>query len=245
MAQSKILIFIPTYNEAENVGRILQQIQLLKLESDVLFLDDNSPDGTGKIIDGIVGDNKGVSVIHRAGKSGIGNAHKEGIQYAYKNGYDILVTMDCDFTHSPEYIYDFLKNKDKTDIVVGSRYLKKDSLATWNLFRKSLTHLGHFLTVNLLDMPYDASGAFRLYNLKNIDKNIFALIQSNGYSFFFESLFILNFNGKKIFEIPIELPSRTYGTSKMTWQDAWKSLQFLLTLCRRKLFNAQALRVNN
>lgn len=239
--QDKTLIFIPTYNEAENVERIFQQIQKLNLGADILFLDDNSPDGTGKIIDGIVAGNKNVSVIHRDGKLGIGSAHKVGIQRAYESGYQVLITMDCDFTHSPEYILDFIKNKDKTDIVVGSRYLKRDSLATWNLFRKSLTHLGHFLTVNLLNMPYDASGAFRLYNLKSIDPSVFSLIQSNGYSFFFESLFILNFNRKSIFEIPIELPSRTYGTSKMTWKDAWKSFQFLISLCMRKFFDKASL----
>src|SRR5690349_6877589 len=154
MLPDKILVFIPTYNEAENVERIFRQIQLLDLTADVLFLDDNSPDGTGKIIDKIVVENKNASVIHRTGKLGIGSAHKVGIERAYESGYQTLITMDCDFTHSPEYILDFLKNKERTDIVVGSRYLKKDSLATWNLFRKSLTRLGHFLTVNLLDMPY-------------------------------------------------------------------------------------------
>jgi len=241
MLPAKTLIFIPTYNEAENVERIFQQIQALGLGADILFLDDNSPDGTGKIIDGMVGANKNVSAIHRKGKLGIGSAHKEGIRRAYEEGYEVLVTMDCDFTHSPEYILDFIKNSGKTDIVVGSRYLKKDSLATWNLFRRSLTHLGHFLTVNLLNMPYDASGAFRLYNLKNIDRSFFDLIRSNGYSFFFESLFILNFNAKRIFEIPIELPSRTYGTSKMTWKDAWISLRFLMSLYVRKIADKKSL----
>ncbi len=236
MSENKTLIFIPTYNEAENVERIFQQVSALRLDADILFLDDNSPDGTGKILDTIVFNNKQVHVIHRTGKLGIGSAHKVGIKYAYDKSYQVLITMDCDFTHSPEYIFDFIKNSHETDIVIGSRYMKKDSLATWNLFRKSLTHLGHFLTVSLLDMPYDASGAFRLYNLSKISYDAFSLVRSDGYSFFFESLFILNFNKKKIVEIPIELPSRTYGTSKMTWKDAWKSLEFLLSLYIRKLF---------
>ncbi len=243
MLANKLLIFIPTFNEAENVERIFLQIRKLDLGADILFLDDNSPDGTGKIIDRIVSEHRNVQVIHRTGKLGIGSAHKVGIRHAYENGYDVLVTMDCDFTHSPEYILDFLKNKDKTDIVVGSRYMKKDSLATWNLFRKSLTHLGHFLTVVLLNMPYDASGAFRLYNLKNIDNNIFLMIRSNGYSFFFESLFILNLNKIGIYEVAIELPSRTYGTSKMKLSDAWKSFEFLISLYFRKLLNKKSLQL--
>jgi dolichol-phosphate mannosyltransferase len=241
MIQSKILIFIPTYNEVENVERIFREIKSFNLGTDILFLDDNSPDGTGKVIDGLIEKNSNTFVIHRTGKLGIGSAHQAGIKWAYERNYEILITMDCDFTHSPSYIINFIRHNDKADIVVGSRYMQKHSLATWNIFRKFLTKFGHFLTVNLLDMPYDASGAFRLYNLKNIDKNIFSLIQSNGYSFFFESLFILNFNQKKIFEIPIELPSRTYGTSKMTWKDAWKSFVFLSQLFYRKSFNKKSL----
>ncbi len=157
-------------------------------------------------------------------------AHNEvGISWAYEHNYEILVTMDCDFTHSPSYIIDFIKLSDKANIVVGSRYMQKDSLATWNLFRKFLTYLGHFLTVNILNMPYDASGAFRLYSLKRSTKP-FSINHFKGYSFFFESLFILYFNKITIVETPIGLPSRTYGTSKMTYNDAWKSLQFLLKL---------------
>lgn len=241
MIPNKTLIFIPTYNESENVERIYREIKSLNLGTDILFLDDNSPDGTGKLIDALVEKSPDTFVIHRTGKLGIGSAHQAGIKWAYDKEYEMLVTMDCDFTHSPSYIINFIRHSDRADIVIGSRYMKKHSLATWNIFRKFLTKLGHFMTVTLLNMPYDASGAFRLYCLKKIDKNIFSLIQSNGYSFFFESLFILHFNRKEIFEIPIELPSRTYGTSKMTWKDAWKSLQFLLNLYQRKILNKKSL----
>ncbi len=243
MAEGKKLIFIPTYNEVENVERIYREIQSLALGADLLFLDDNSPDGTGKLIDELVAKNDNTFVIHRTGKLGIGSAHQAGIKWAYDRQYELLVTMDCDFTHSPSYIINFIRHSDKADIVVGSRYMKKHSLATWNLFRKFLTNLGHFMTVNLLNMPYDASGAFRLYCLKRIDRNIFSLIQSPGYSFFFESLFILHFNKKNIFEIPIELPARTYGTSKMTFSDVWKSFVFLSHLFFRKTFNLKSLQI--
>jgi len=241
MAPTKTLVFIPTYNEADNVEHIYQQVTGLGLETDILFLDDNSPDGTGEIIDKITERNSNTFAIHREGKLGIGSAHKDGIKYAYDNGYEVLITMDCDFTHSPSYILEFIKLSHDADIVIGSRYMQKGSLATWNMFRKSLTHLGHFLTVNLLGMPYDASGAFRLYNLKSIDKGIFSLIISDGYSFFFESLFILHCNKMSVVEFPIELPSRTYGSSKMTFRDAWTSIQFLGKLFVRKLFNYKSL----
>ena len=239
--QSKSIIFIPTYNEVENVERIFREIKSCNLDAGILFLDDNSPDGTGRVIDGLVEKNPGTFVIHRSGKEGIGSAHKTGIAWAYEKKYEVLITMDCDFTHSPSYIINFIRHSDKAEIVIGSRYMKKHSLASWNIFRKFLTKLGHFLTVNLLNMPYDASGAFRLYSLNKIDKNIFSLIQSNGYSFFFESLFILHFNKTRVFEIPIELPSRTYGTSKMTAADVWKSFVFLSRLFYRKTFNKKSL----
>ena len=241
MVQGKTLIFIPTYNEVENVERIFREIISLGLGADILFLDDNSPDGTGELIDELIEKNSNTFVIHRTGKLGIGSAHLEGIKWAYNKKYDVLITMDCDFTHSPSYIYNFISASDRADIVVGSRYMKKHSLASWNLFRKTLTHIGHFLTVTMLGMPYDASGAFRLYNIKNINKDLFSLILSKGYSFFFESLFVLNFNKIKISEIPIELPSRTYGTSKMSLKDAWNSLMFLLSLFRRKTFDKKSL----
>lgn len=244
MQKNNTLIFIPTYNEIDNVKKIFNDIKALNLPADMLFLDDNSPDGTGLVIDAIVADNSNIYAIHRPGKQGIGSAHQDGIRWAYEHGYATLITMDCDFTHSPSYINDFIKLSDKADIVVGSRYMQKDSLATWNLFRKFLTYLGHFLTVNLLNMPYDASGAFRLYSLKKIDKKLFNLILSKGYSFFFESLFILYYNKISVAETPIELPSRTYGTSKMTYSDAWNSLIFLLNLCYRKLFNKKTLQLH-
>lgn len=239
--ENKVLIFIPTYNEIDNVERIFHEIRALSILGDILFLDDNSPDGTGELIDKLIKTNKDLYVIHRKKKSGIGSAHQEGIAWAYERNYNLLVTMDCDFTHSPSYIFNFLQSSEKADVVVGSRYMKKYSLASWNLFRKTLTHLGHFLTVVLLDMPYDASGAFRLYNLNNINKDFFHLIKSSGYSFFFESLFILNYNKIKITEIPIELPARTYGTSKMSWRDAWISMKFLLKLYKKKSINKNSL----
>jgi len=241
MSMDRVLIFIPTYNESENVRKIFQQIKHLHLDADILFLDDNSPDGTGEIIDKIVAANSDTFVIHRRGKLGIGSAHLEGINWSYQCHYEVLITMDCDFTHSPDCILDFLNNSNGYDIVVGSRYMRKGSLDDWNLFRKTLTHLGHFLTHKLLNMPYDASGAFRLYRLHQIPREIFELVTSHGYSFFFESLLILHINKYSIHEIPIDLPARTYGHSKMAWKDAWASLWYLFVIFKRRLFNKKSL----
>lgn len=224
---NKILILIPTYNEIENISPIYSEIKKLKIPADILFVDDNSPDGTAIEIKKISGKDKSVKLLSRKEKSGIGSAHKEGIARAYKEKYKTLITMDCDFTHKPKDILKFLKLKDKADVVVGSRYLSKNSLSDWNRLRKTLAKTGHLLTKQLLRMDYDATGAFRVYNLEKIPKDVFGIVESKGYSFFFESLYILYLNNFSVKEVPILLPARTYGTSKMTFYDAWNSLKFL------------------
>jgi dolichol-phosphate mannosyltransferase len=235
VAAEKTVLFIPTYNEADNVRIIFDQIKALNLRTDILFLDDHSPDGTGAIIDELAANNKGVFAIHRPGKLGIGSAHKDGIRWAYEHGYTTLITMDCDFSHSPDYLKDFISHGEDYDVVVGSRYMSKTSLTEWSLYRKLLTYVGHFLTDRFLKMPYDATGAFRLYRLKQIPPGIFDLVQSDGYSFFFESLYILHLNKRSIREFSIHLPRRTYGDSKMSLKDAFKSFLFLVRIYVRTL----------
>jgi len=237
----RLLIFIPTYNEAENVEALFARIRSLNLAADILFLDDNSPDGTGVIVSRLASENQNVHAIHRSGKQGIGSAHKEGIHWAYSHGFELLLTMDCDFTHSPERIADFLGYADQYDVVIGSRYMQQGSLASWSALRKGLTYIGHFLTTTFLRMPYDATGAFRLYKLSQIPESTFDLVYSRSYSFFFESLYVLWLNGHPVKELPLELPARTYGHSKMAWRDAVHSSLLLLYLYVKTLLDRDAL----
>jgi dolichol-phosphate mannosyltransferase len=236
-----LLIFVPTYNEAENVETLFNHIRGLNLDGDVLFLDDNSPDGTGDTIDRLAAENPRVHAIHRAGKQGIGSAHAAGIRWAYERGYHLLLTMDCDFTHSPDRIPDFLAQAGEHDIVIGSRYLQAGSLSSWNLLRKTLTRMGHLLTTTLLRMPYDATGAFRLYRLDRIPSGVFDLVYSRSYSFFFESLYVLWLNGCRIKEISLDLPARTYGHSKMAWKDAVHSTLLLIYLFLKTTVDRESL----
>jgi dolichol-phosphate mannosyltransferase len=226
----KTLIFIPTYNERENAPRMCEQLHTLGLDADVLFVDDSSPDGTGDLLEGLKERFPRLIVHHRSGKLGIGTAHFDGIEWAYVNGYELLVTLDCDFTHSPSDIPRMIKAVEDADVSTGSRWLNKKSLPGWNFLRRSLTKLGHFLTKYILGVPQDASGAFRAYRLDRLPREIFRLIKSRGYSFFFESLFILNKNGFRISEIPITLPARTYGHSKMDLGAAFKSACYIFEL---------------
>ncbi len=233
------VIMIPTYNERDNAIRLFNEVSALYPDVDILFVDDNSPDGTGKALDELAKTQPRLKVLHRSGKQGVGSAHLAGIAWAYENQYQRIITMDCDFTHPPSSIAELLRLADSHNVVVGSRYMKEQSLKGWNLFRKTLTRTGHFLTKLFLNMPYDATGGFRLYNLNQIPRHAFGLVSSKGYSFFFESLYILHFNGFTIGQIPIALPPRTYGHSKMDTKEIFNSLKLLITTCLTTLLNRE------
>lgn len=230
MPNRKILIFIPTYNERENIEPMCAQLLALGLDADLLFVDDNSPDGTGGFLDELAQKYSNLFVMHRPGKLGVGSAHLDGIRWAYDHGYDILITLDCDFTHSPADIEKLLQYSEQYDVAVGSRFLKSGSLPGWNLYRRFMTHLGYFLTRHLLKVKQDATGGFRVYGLRRIPRGLFMRVKSKGYSFFFESLFLLTRNAFSIVDVPIVLPARTYGHSKMTRGDTWQSALRLLSL---------------
>ncbi|MGA7216350.1 MAG: glycosyltransferase [Terrimicrobiaceae bacterium] len=224
------LIIIPTYNERNNVTPISSKILELSVPLDILFVDDNSPDGTGAVLDGISAANPSVTVLHRKKKDGIGTAHVAGLRWARERGYDTVVTMDCDLTHSPEDIPRLLESTRFADVIVGSRYLRAGSLRGWNVRRKLLTRIAHLLTRFFLAIPYDATGAFRAYRLDRLPADIFEIVRSKTYPFFFESLFVMHANGIAVLEIPIDLPPRTYGSSKMPASEPFHGIRYLLEL---------------
>ena len=243
MRRSDTLVFIPTYNERENVEELCREILALNLGVDVLFVDDNSPDGTGEVLDGLAREHPEVRVLHREGKLGIGSAHLHGIFWAYDQGYGTLVTMDCDFTHSPSDIPRLLEILRGCDVAVGSRFLQDGSLPGWKASRKMLTLLGHFVTRHLLGNPYDSTGALRAYNLKRVPRTAFEVVRSRGYAFFLESLSILHRNHFAIRELPIVLPVRTYGHSKMSMKEVYRSMGRLCRLYLQSKLNPQSMLV--
>ncbi|MBT3580743.1 polyprenol monophosphomannose synthase [bacterium] len=235
--KTKILIFVPTYNERENVSDLFHAIKKNSQDSDVLFLDDNSPDGTGKIIDNIVNNNKNVFVIHRKSKFGIGSAHMEGFKFANKNSYDYLLTMDADFTHDPKYIPDIINKKNRCDIVIGSRYANAKCIKNWPLIRQCITYTAHFFTEKVLGMPYDCTGAYRLYNKKMINKMCKDFgIKSDGYSFFIESIYTYKESGAKISEVPIFAIDRQKGETKISRKEILNAIKLLGKLSIKHIF---------
>jgi dolichol-phosphate mannosyltransferase len=240
----RLLVFIPTYNERHNVERLCAELRGLGLGADILFMDDNSPDGTGEILDRLVRAHPEVTVIHRDAKRGIGTAHRAGIRYAYEHGYTRLITLDADFSHSPADIPRLLAaHDDRTDLVIGSRFLRRGSLPGWSPHRRALTMLGHVLTSRFLGVRYDASGALRLYDLRRVPRELFDLSTAPAYAFFYESLFLMHLHGCWVREIPIVLPARVYGSSKLTIREAVRSARFLFHLWFGELVSPERYRL--
>ncbi len=236
------LVIVPTYNERNNVSPLLKKLRALQLPLEILFVDDNSPDGTGKLLDEFAAGQDTLHILHRPSKEGIGAAHLAGLAWAEERGHTCVVTMDCDLTHSPEDIPDLLAAAETADVVVGSRYLQQGSLEGWNWRRKLLTHLAHTLTRTLLALPYDSTGAFRVYRLDRLPPGIFSTVRSMTYPFFFESLLALQLNGAAIAEVPIRLPPRTYGSSKMPPSEPFRGILHLLETALRRITSPESFR---
>ena len=232
----KKIIVIPTLNENKNISILFSNLLKLNLKFDLLFIDDNSTDGTQKKIIELSKKNKNVKFIFRNKKLGVGSAHKVGIKLAYKHKYKILITMDADGTHNPRYIPELIRFNKNNSIVITNRFLSKNSIIDWPLSRRLLTKIRYHLINNLLNMRYDTSGAFRCYNLNIVKKKDILAAKDNGYSFFWESIFLLHKKKYKIHEIPVDLPYRKTGSSKMKIRDILNSLSYLSIYFIKNLF---------
>ena len=236
--KTKTLILLPTLNEVHHILGLYKEILSLKLNLNFLFIDDGSTDGTWEIIKKIKKSNKKrVFTIRRKNRKGIGKAHKDGLLWAYKKKYNYLITMDSDFAHEPQYIRRLIKNRTKNDLVIGSRYLKKDSTPNWPIFRKFLSQGAHFTSFILFNHKFDSTNAFRCYNLKKINKNFILFCKSNDYDFFFTSLAILNLKKYKIFEFPMIIKARVKGNSKFYFKYICKSIFMMFNLFFKINFN--------
>jgi dolichol-phosphate mannosyltransferase len=229
----KKVIIIPVYNEKKNISKLFLRIRK-SFKSDLLYINDNSTDGTTEEINNLAVKYKNVYHIKRSSKLGIGSAHRVGLKWSYKRKYDLIITMDGDGTHHPKYLDKISSNLDKYDLIITNRFLNKNSLKTWPLIRVFITHVRHLLLKFLLDLEYDASGAFRSFNTKKVKLKDLLLANENDYSYFWNSIFYLKKKNYKIGEIPITLPNRLDGDSKMT---VWHIINALLSLFKFSLLN--------
>jgi dolichol-phosphate mannosyltransferase len=213
----KPTVVIPTYNEKDNLERLARQLLSLDQALHLLVVDDNSPDGTGELAERLARETGRVSVLHRAGKLGLGSAYREGFALALEQGADLVVQMDADFSHDPSVLPVFFEKIKDHDLVIGSRYLNGISVVNWPLRRLMLSYFASVYTrvITGLDISDCTSGfkCFRASALRSID---LGSVRSDGYSFQIEMNFRCVENGIRVGEVPIIFIDRHAGTSKMS-----------------------------
>jgi dolichol-phosphate mannosyltransferase len=212
----RVLVIIPTYNEAENIRLITERVRTAVPSVDILVADDNSPDGTGTIADELAAADDHIFVLHRAGKEGLGAAYVAGFAWAKDKGYDAVVEMDADGSHAPEELPKLLDALRSHDVVLGTRYVPGGSVHNWPLHRLVLSRGGNLYIRMALGMPFkDATGGYRAYRMAVLDRIDVATVASQGYSFQVELAWRAYRNGFRIVEVPITFTERERGASKM------------------------------
>jgi dolichol-phosphate mannosyltransferase len=215
----RIAIILPTYNEAENLPKLVSALLSLPLDLYVLVVDDHSPDGTGEIADKLSNHypNK-VSVLHRVGKMGLRSAYMEGFQKAFDLGAEVVVQMDADFSHDPAVLTEMARQITSCDVVIGSRYAKGGSLdERWPAWRKFLSGFGNFYARTILSFPLrDVTTGYRMWRREVLQNMPLDRIRSNGYIFLVEMAYVAYLMKYKISEVPIHFADRRWGKSKMS-----------------------------
>jgi len=230
-----ITVVTPTYNEAENLPKLVSALFSLPLDIRVLVVDDNSPDGTGRVADELAAAYPArVSVLHRPGKMGLRSAYLNGFQKALEGDTQAVVQMDADFSHDPSALVGMAKTLENYDLVLGSRYVQGGSVdENWSMWRKSLSAFGNYYARTILGLPLrDVTTGYRMWRRETLQQIPFERIQSNGYVFLVEMAYLAHCLEFKIGESPIYFADRRWGKSKMSlriqmeaafriWQVLW------------------------
>lgn len=214
-----ITIVLPTYNEAENLPRLVSVLFSLPLDLALLVVDDNSPDGTGQVADELSEKNRDkVFVLHRAGKLGLRSAYLDGFRRAFELGSDAVVQMDADFSHDPAVLVEMAQQINVYDVVIGSRYVKGGSLARrWPFWRKALSTFGNAYARTILGFPlHDVTTGYRMWRCEALQNMPLDRIRSSGYIFLVEMAYVAFLMGYRIAEVPIHFADRRWGRSKMS-----------------------------
>jgi dolichol-phosphate mannosyltransferase len=213
----RVLVVIPTYNEAENVGIVVDRLRRAAPAVDVLIADDGSPDGTGAIADEMAAADPQIEVLHRAGKQGLGAAYVAGFAIARERDYDAVVEMDADGSHAPEELPILLDALANAEVVLGSRWVRGGKVVNWPVHRLLLSRGGNLYTRLALGMPFkDATGGYRAYRLPVLDKIEVESVASQGYCFQVDLAWRAYRSGFRVAEIPITFAERERGASKMS-----------------------------
>lgn len=217
----RLTIVVPTYNEAENLPKLISNLFALPLDLSVLVVDDNSPDGTGHLADELAATHSGkMTVLHRPEKLGISSAYVQGFNYALNQGADMIAQMDSDFSHNPTALVTMVKCLETCDVVIGSRYANGGSVDhQWSFWRKSLSALGNLYARAILRVPVqDMTSGYRLWSSDTLRGLPFENMQSKGYIFQVEMAYLAHCLEYHILETPIHFLDRRRGVSKMSLQ---------------------------
>jgi dolichol-phosphate mannosyltransferase len=222
----RVVMVVPTYNEADNLAWIVGRLREAQPGVDVLVVDDGSPDGTGRIADELAAADPQVSVLHRTDKAGLGAAYRAGFRVALDAGYDVIGEMDADGSHQPEQLYRLIEAVRTADLVIGSRWIPGGSIVNWPRSREALSRGGNLYVRLLLGIPVrDATAGFRLFRRATLEKIDIDQVHSTGYVFQTDMAYRTLQAGLKVVEVPIEFVERVRGDSKMSRDVATESLK--------------------
>jgi len=213
----RALVCLPTYDEKDNVVPMTAAILAATPDVDVLIIDDNSPDGTGQLADGIAAREPRVKVLHRAGKEGLGKAYLAGFDWALGHGYELILEMDADFSHDPKYLPGMLEAARGADLVLGSRNIPGGGTVNWGVGRKIISRGGSLYARTILGIPVrDLTGGFKCFHRKVLESIDLATVECSGYAFQIELTFRALRRGFRVVEFPIVFVDRRVGQSKMS-----------------------------
>lgn len=231
MADPRLLIMLCTYNEAENIARLVPEIFRFAPQADLLVIDDNSPDGTGKLADELAQSDPRVRVLHRPGKQGLGAAILAGFRYAIEHGYDLLLNLDADFSHHPRHIPALLELMDRSDVAIGSRYVPGGGAVGWPWRRWAMSWgINAFARLCLGLRTRDNSGSYRCYRVAKLRELDLSRVRARGYAFQEEILYRCRCIGCRFAETPIVFDDRQFGHSKINAGEMWAALWVMLCL---------------
>jgi dolichol-phosphate mannosyltransferase len=234
-----LCVCLPTYNERENVEAMVTALrEVLPPDGIVLVIDDNSPDGTGEIADGLAAEHEGVHVLHRERKEGLGPAYLAGFKRALELGAELIFEMDCDFSHDPNDVPRLAAGTEDADLVIGSRYVPGGGTRNWGLVRRFISRGGSLYAQLILGVPVrDLTGGFKCYRRKVLETIDLDAIHSKGYAFQIETTYRAIRAGFRVVEVPIVFVDRQVGGSKMSrtivLEGAWKVPLLRLSTLRR------------
>lgn len=222
---SRVVVVVPTYNEAENLPLLLPKILARDTRLEVLVVDDGSPDGTGRIAEQFAAEDSRIHVLHRGRKGGLGAAYRAGLRRALDLGADFVIQMDADFSHPPEALNTLLEEIEQHDVVLGSRYLNGITVVNWPIERILISYFGNWYVRRVTGLPIsDTTGGFRCIRKELLEKVGFERIRSTGYAFQVELNYRFVRAGARIKEIPFFFVDRSRGESKLSLRIAVEAL---------------------